>query len=638
MSIVRKVLVAATAVLVLTIGIVAIVLVVFDADSRRDLILERISQALNCEVEAGGIELGLLPPRLRLKELRVAEAEGFEGEEFFTARAIEFQLDLWSLLRGKPVVSALELDQPRVFLRQDEKGEWNVTRFGRRSAGPVEPEAEEVTPQPAPEARLKNWVLSEGVLVIEKAGKERFQLTGVDLRLNEISAAQAFPFSLEASLNEGHLSAQGWVGPLHLDAPADTPIDAEIVIENLGPGAFNSLLPEALAADTSVAEIRGRLKVAPPASGSTGAEVSGRFHLKDAVIQPVGWTEPVRVSSVDAEFGHSQLAFTDLRLNLAGGNFQGSIRMGAAGKEGVSFDLRGDRLDVALLPSLRGGRRETSRVKPGGVRKSTRFPDFTARGRVRIERVVNGALTLAPFESQVRLRGGTLICEPIQLGLYGGTAKGRLEIDSSKGGPVTRFGGQLTGVDVNALLSANSKSKNLLFGNLDGNIEIIAVGAERESVLQSAKGKGAFRLVQGRLAQLNLGKRLGTLGRVAGLRSDSKETPIEEMSATFRVERGWVRTEDFKLKTPELTMTAKGGVSFKDQLDLEATAVLASQKKRPASPGGILAGALGLLGDSQGRLVIPFNVKGRFAQPEVTLDAARLARRRLFGSGRRPNR
>ncbi|MDA2914985.1 hypothetical protein MYX77_13720, partial [Acidobacteriia bacterium AH_259_A11_L15] len=104
----------------------------------------------NRPVEAADLSLQLLPLRLRLNQVRIPEDPNFPGEVFIRARAVQFDFSLWALLQGETRVSALELVQPVVYLRQSPTGEWNVATL---AASPSEKDPAPATPSTTPLVR-----------------------------------------------------------------------------------------------------------------------------------------------------------------------------------------------------------------------------------------------------------------------------------------------------------------------------------------------------------------------------------------------------------------------------------------------------------------------------------------------------
>jgi uncharacterized protein involved in outer membrane biogenesis len=193
--------------------------------------------------------------------------------------------------------------------------------------------------------------------------------------------------------------------------------------------------------------------------------------------------------------------------------------------------------------------------------------------------VQHGTLILEPFEATARIANSQLLCEPLNFGLHGGTGSGRLQIDLSQSEPSASFSVQLEQVDVNQLLSANTQSKDRLFGNLQVSLQLETTGAERNRIFETARGQGTLRLTEGLLGLLNLGREVATINSLVGLPFTEKGTTLEELSTTFQIADGWVRTKDLIIRTPELTMSAVGGISLNGELDFESTAAFTPEDR-----------------------------------------------------------
>ncbi len=395
-------------------------------------------------------------------------------------------------------------------------------------------------------------------------------------------------------------------------------------------------------------------------------DIGGRAQLSGARVQPATLREPLVIDQAALEFTPARLDVSSFRMAAAGSRLSGSLRVENFDAPAVRFDFRGDTLDVDALKAFFGAQPPPAAPQPqrrSGLfslpivhaQSQTRggqdwFAKLSGRGRVEFERVRNGTLTLAPFSSNVAIANQVVTCDPIDFGLYEGGGRGRLVIDLRGAEPASDFTALLRNVDANKLLSENSKSKNTLYGRMGGTVEARFLGSDWPRVKQSARGKGQLTLVNGRLAQINLSRELVLVGQLAGLRAEGRDTPIEDMTTNFEIANGWVRTNDLTMRTPDMTVTGVGGFSLDDELAFEGTAVFTEEASRrlQTSGGGALGQLGGLLGnvgnvvgsvfvDEQGRVVVPFLLRGTFAQPKPTLDAARLADMKLKrGSPSRP--
>jgi len=362
-------------------------------------------------------------------------------------------------------------------------------------------------------------------------------------------------------------------------------------------------------------------------------------------VQLAALTQPLGIEQADVEFAPNRLQFANLRLAVAGSKVQGSLGVANFEAPRVSFEFRGDRLDTDALQALFGAapppaaprtappkRRRVSElflpVVHAQEKTSDWFARLSGRGQLEFDQVKHGTLTLGPVAAPVAIANQVVTCDPIQFGLYEGGGRGRLVVNLGGAEPAAEFNGLLRNVDANKLLSENSESKNRLHGRLGGTVTLRFQGSERPQIVRTAKGQGEVTLVNGRLAQLNLSKELAAAGQLAGLSLDQRDTLIEDMASQFTLADGWVRTDNLTLRSPELTMVAAGGFSLKDELNFEGTAVFspeASQRISSRSPLG------GFLTDDQGRVVVPFLVRGTFAAPKILPDAKRLLQMKLGG-------
>ncbi len=396
----------------------------------------------------------------------------------------------------------------------------------------------------------------------------------------------------------------------------------------------------------------GQVSATIDASGAMGEkspplEISGKAQLSGARLKPEALTAPLVIDAASLEFNRNRLDVTSFRMAAAGARLQGSLRVDNFDAPNARFDFRGDTLDVEALQALFGASQSAPQPQRRGglfslpvvhaqAKSDDWFAKLTARGRIEFERVRNGTFTMAPFSSTVAIANQVVTCDPIDFGLYEGGGRGRLTMDLRGAQPTTEFNGLLRNVDANQLLSATSDSKNMLYGRMGGTLQVRFVGDDAPQMKQSARGKGQLTLVNGRLAQINLSRELVLLGQVAGLRYEGRDTPIEDMATNFEIADGWVRTNDLTMRAPDMTTDAAGGFSLNDELAFQGTATFtpeASQRMLSSSQNplsGLIGSVVGnVFVDDQGRVVVPFLLRGTLAQPRPTLDAGRLAEMKL---------
>ena len=630
-TLVRKSLLVLAAIIILVFVGVSIFLLTLDPNRYRGYIVDRLSQTLGRPVEAADVDLEWIPLSLTLNEIRVAESADFEGEYILTAQAIGIQVTLSSLLSGDPVVSEFQVEKPTIYLREDSSGQWNITRLGQSSGSGSAAQLEETSGRAPVETPVRNWALNEGTVVVERSGRQPLRLEGINLIFSDISTQQRFPFQIRAAFQgDTRLAAKGLIGPLNLDSFAETPFSAEGQLE----ANLESLRTTLQDWVPQITPLSGQMTFDWNVSrtNETPLRVSGKVHLEDASLQPQGFTRPFTILEADLEFGPHQAELENLRMSIGEATITGYAKVNDFEAPRVEFEFSGEYLDVSALESSidfsqkpsRGERQGEGQAGQGG----TWFTKMTGSGQLKFKKVQHGTLILEPFEATARFANSQLLCEPLSFGLHGGSGSGRLQIDLSQSEPSTSFSVQLDQVDANQLLSANTQSKDRLFGNLQVSLQLKATGAERNRIFETARGQGTLRLTEGRLGLLNLGREVSAINSLVGLPFEEKDTTLEELSSTFQIADGWVRTKDLLIRTPELTISAVGGVSLNSELDFEATAAFTPEASRQLS--GPAAGLFGrIFTDSYKRIVIPFDIKSSFLKPQFKLDGGRLVMMRL---------
>jgi|GEM_PF-3598717 len=627
----RKSLLILAAIIVLVLVGVSIFLLTLDPNRYRGYIVDRLSQTLGRPVEAADVDLEWVPLSLTLNEIRVAESADFEGEYILSAQAISIQVTLLSLLTGDPVVSEFQVERPTIYLREDSSGQWNITRLGQTTGSGNETEQEETSGGAPIETPVRNWVLNEGTVVVERSGHQPIRLEGINLTFSDISTQHRFPFQIRATFQgDTRLAAKGLIGPLNLDSFAETPFSAEGQLE----ANLESLRATLQDWVPQITPLSGRMTFDWNLSrtNETPLRVSGKVHLEDASLQPQGFTRPFTIQEADLEFDPNQAELKNLKIAIGEGTIEGYAKVTDFEAPRVEFELGGDYLDVSALESLIDFAQKPSRREQQGEGQADQggnwFTRMTGNGQLKFNRVQHGTLILEPFEATVRIANSQLLCEPISFGLHGGTGGGRLQIDLSHSEPSVSFSVQLEQVNANQLLSANTGSKDRLFGNLQVSLQLETTGAERNRIFETARGQGTLRLTEGLLGLLNLGREVATINSLVGLPFTEKDTILEELSSTFQIADGWVRTKDLIIRTPELTLSAVGGISLDGELDFEATAAFTPEASQKLS--GPAAGLFGrIFTDSYKRIVIPFDIKSSFLQPQFKLDGGRLVMMRL---------
>ncbi|MFM8395242.1 MAG: AsmA family protein [Acidobacteriota bacterium] len=385
--------------------------------------------------------------------------------------------------------------------------------------------------------------------------------------------------------------------------------------------------------------------VAPLTPAPRLASLTGGGKLSRATLQTSGLTRPFTVSNVDLAFTGETARLDNLALSLASSTLTGSMRIANFSSPQVGFDLRVDQLS---LPEIRSLVRET----PGGAGKTPL--KLTVDGHVAIGQLKLDGLIAERVDSRVSLRNGILTLDPLSLAIYGGTWRGSVRLDQAD----VALKGQLTGVDVNQLLSAAGK-KSPLYGRLDGRVDLRGrnKGGDAGDLATNLIGNGQVSITDGKIASFDLMKQVETVGRLVNLPAGGAATAFRQLRTNLRFEPGVVRTDAMQIVMTDLTANGEGLIRFGEpggidysilaRLSPTLTRRILSNRATPSgqsgdpaalpleetSPGaksgrtGALSQLVGTFFTEKDSLVIPLKISGPLDGPRFSLDAETLRKR-----------
>ncbi|MGH9802885.1 MAG: AsmA family protein, partial [Blastocatellia bacterium] len=100
--------------------------VFLDINTYRGQIVSQLEQKLGRKVSLGKLGLRVLPSiKVTVDEVAISDDPQIVYGDFVRAKSVKLQLGLWSLLKGKPEVSGIELVEPEVTLIKTSADKWN---------------------------------------------------------------------------------------------------------------------------------------------------------------------------------------------------------------------------------------------------------------------------------------------------------------------------------------------------------------------------------------------------------------------------------------------------------------------------------------------------------------------------------
>jgi len=183
-------------------------LATFHLDTIRRIVQQQMVDAFGQNLTIEDIQVSFFPtPRLTLTDLKILEPE--EDRPLFQASQIQLDLGFLSIFQDELLPKGLKIENPEVYLRRDERGQWNVEAILRaqpsrgRGIG----------------AMLSNYTLSMNngfIQVVDgfrSPQSETLELSQIELAVSNLSDIEPMEVYFSAHLDQegSHVSLEGTV-------------------------------------------------------------------------------------------------------------------------------------------------------------------------------------------------------------------------------------------------------------------------------------------------------------------------------------------------------------------------------------------------------------------------------------------
>lgn len=521
----------------------------------------------------------------------IANAEWSKGGPMVQAEGLSIGVDIMALIGGDVRIKRVEAAAPRILLEvaSDGRANWDLgsgaASTGGSGGGGL------------PEFSLERAEISDAAITyVDHGAGSRTALSGIDATVRLPDLRGTADVQMTAAMNGQRFA-----------------LDASVFgfADFLGKGAVP--VTADLRTGNSTVGFKGRAGVQPVAAG-------GRLEadLKDmkALFALLGQAAPEVPRGLGQQVGVSgDVTLTDAgRLTLRGGTIRlddnvltGAVDVVLAAKPRVTAQLVAGALDFSALTG--GGPVDEGSAETGWSRDRI---DVSGMQAVDAEIALNaqsldlGMAKLGRTNTLTKLEGGRAVTEIRELAAYGGALAGSVVVNS-RGGLSTRFNLSGDGVALQPLLQDLAGFDRLLAAG-DVTVNLLAVGSDMHTLMNSLSGEGTMRLGQGELRGLDL---VGMLRHLdASYVGAGAKTIFKSVTASFTVENGVLQNKDLRLTAPILTADGTGKLNFGAQtIDYRVVATL--------------------LEGETGGIKVPLMITGPWSKPKFRLDLKALAEQEL---------
>lgn len=304
----------------------------------------------------------------------------------------------------------------------------------------------------------------------------------------------------------------------------------------------------------------------------------------------------------------------------------------------IEFELHSPEVDIddlvqstATPPAVALGRpgllAPVARAEEPPIDAPSRGSEVVVRGTLTADRARGGALEMTSIRADIALAGGTLRVHDAAFDFYGGRHQGALAVEVDDPALPFQFQSRVDEVDVAALVDAAVPDQAGTVSGL-GAVRVAITGeAGSPDPSSTIRGDAELSVVDGSLSNAGLLRQLSEALASAGAQSfGGAATPFDILAAGFDIADGRMRTDDLRLRSPDLDLDGSGVIALDGRMRLDVDATLSREvsnnlvrQVRELRYG---------VGDD-GRLSIPMVIGGDVTAPVVSVDLKQLLERGL---------
>jgi AsmA protein len=614
--------------IVLVIAALIIVPQFVDIQKYKPQLEKKVTEATGRPFTLGGdFDLSLFPwAGISFSDLHLGNPEGFEEKDFVSIESFEVRVKLLPLITRDIQVKRFMVEGTRIVLETGKDG-----RTSWEGLGPPPAEAKEGVKEKKAEGEkagglpIKDFILGElaitkgSVLWLDHTKGERREITDLTIRLEDVSLDKPITLFVSSLVDKNPVSLEGTIGPVGKD-PGKGIIPLDLKAQALE--EIDLALSGIITSPAEKPQFDLTIAVSPFSPKKLMERLDLPFPVKTKdpkVIEKVSFKAGMKGTPDTVSVSKGTLVLDDSTLNFSAG-------IKELDKPNITFDLALDGIDLDryLPPPEKVGDKKEAEAKPSGREKT----DYTLLRKL----VLDGAATIGNLKiSNARIqnlsikctgRNGVFTLEPATLDLYGGSAaiKGLLNVKEDT--PKTKVDITTDGIQVNPFLR-DVMDKDFLEGTVKADLALQMSGDNAEVIKKSLSGGGELLFNDGAIKGIDLAGMVRNAKAAFGLAETGGEKPrtdFSELRVPFTAAKGVVSTQETKLTSPLIRVTAKGDADIpKETLDFRIEPKFVTTLK-----------GQGDMADRSG-ITVPVLVTGTFSSPKFAPDLKSLLKQGLEG-------
>jgi uncharacterized protein involved in outer membrane biogenesis len=652
--------IAAAVVLVVIIGLTLFVKSYLTDERIRAIVTESAESSLNRKVSLGAISVSIFRG-VSVKDFEIMEKDS--DAAFVKADAFVLKYQLLPLLSRKLVIDELVIESPEIGVKKKADGSFNFSDILQKQegvgaekekkggasglpvdlsvrsfridggrieyddpTGGVQKAVVDLDLDTAIQGRSRDVIGASGkanITILELMMKSRPEPIR-DISVTAEYRTEANLVKKQLEISEASVKAMGIPasikGTMHYGDPFSyaVAVDAESADLSGVQKAASGLLPNGVGLSGILS---AHLDVEQRPEKNTKLLFNGEVNLNNVAVE-VKHMKPVFNGTIILD--PERIAFREMKLVAGDSSADISGRIANYSSEpDIRIDVTSSMLNLdSLMPSTGKGEsvensgKEKNEEKEFGPLKT----GITAEGNVDVARMLIKGVTVRKIKAHYTFRDNVFTLTSLAGNTLSGSFTARSSVDLSKKGTVYTLHAGADGVKLEEITAAFApKAKENLFGSFSASADINGAGSTGETIKRNLKGKGTFKVKDGKIknAQISDG-----LLMILGLQN-LKEIPMEKAEGDFSIDDGVINLKSV-IASKDLVLDETGTIGMDRKLDMGILVKVSDNlSPRLVSQSGISQ----FLSEEKGWTAVPLKLSGTISKPSYGVDTQAIGKK-----------
>lgn len=231
------------------------------------------------------------------------------------------------------------------------------------------------------------------------------------------------------------------------------------------------------------------------------------------------------------------------------------------------------------------------------------------------------------FKSAVNLKDGKVTLDQMELALYEGTMRGRLELDLSN----QRFtaDAEVENLNLDQALASKLQISGQITGHINAQFKLGGQLLGFQQSIPTIDGNGRMSSNDMFIASVNISEQVARALQIERIGDANPGTSIARIESEFQIDQGIVRTSNLNIQQMDGLGDATSNqgwfkVETSPTLNYAATIVLNSDATARVKSASTLIGIAVTILESNNQVAIPVTITGEVRNPQVQVDVSRL--------------